>query len=268
MSKESILIRVLGNIGDAICAEPALREYIKQNPDIDIYLQSRCPELFYDYPGIKQSMHIEEQVNRKHYTKYKRARPDWVHHIIDYLPRSLDIKIEDRIPNLSHIKNENMQELRLNCKFENTIAVSINPSNKIREWDKWNELIIEIKKLGYKTLQLDHGVTPLDGIAFDMVGKTSIRQAATILRKVKLFVAIDSGLSHLAAAVGTKCICLFGPVDPAIRVHDNLTIPVRSNACGYCMPTYKGIKGCPLKHHDCMVKLTVDEVLTQIKNHI
>lgn len=267
---KSILIRMLGNIGDAVCAEPALREFVKLNPNTEIHFQSRCPELFYDYPGLAQVYHIEDQVSRKLCEQYKRARPDWVNHIIDYLPNSLGISLKNRIPNLKHIPDENLQELRLGCRLENAIALSINPSNHIREWsrDYWEELVNEINKLGYKTIQLDAGLEPLSNVNYELVGKTSIRQAATILKKVKLSVMIDSGLSHLSVAMGTPCVCLFGPVNPAIRVHEGLTIPVRADVCTHCFPTYKGIKSCPQKHHDCMRRLTVETVFENIKTYL
>jgi heptosyltransferase-2 len=31
-----------------------------------------------------------------------------------------------------------------------------------------------------------------------------------------IFIGHDSGISHLAAAAGAKCILLFGPTDPAV----------------------------------------------------
>lgn len=39
---------------------------------------------------------------------------------------------------------------------------------------------------------------------------------AAELRRCRLFVGNDSGVTHLAAAVGTRTIALFGPTDPAI----------------------------------------------------
>jgi len=39
---------------------------------------------------------------------------------------------------------------------------------------------------------------------------------AAVLEKCALFVGHDSGISHLAAAVATKCVLLFGPTDPAV----------------------------------------------------
>ncbi len=45
-------------------------------------------------------------------------------------------------------------------------------------------------------------------------GLTSLPQTAAILRRVRLFVGADCGLTHLAVAVGTPTVTLFGPSDP------------------------------------------------------
>lgn len=37
-----------------------------------------------------------------------------------------------------------------------------------------------------------------------------------ILARCRLFVGHDTGISHLAAAVGTRCVLLFGPTDPCV----------------------------------------------------
>lgn len=41
-------------------------------------------------------------------------------------------------------------------------------------------------------------------------------ELAALLSRCRLFVGHDSGISHLAAAVGVPCVCLFGPTDPDI----------------------------------------------------
>ncbi len=39
---------------------------------------------------------------------------------------------------------------------------------------------------------------------------------AAVIEKCRLFLGHDSGISHVAAAVGTPCILLFGPTDPSV----------------------------------------------------
>ena len=46
------------------------------------------------------------------------------------------------------------------------------------------------------------------------------------LQNCALFLGHDSGISHLAAAVGTSCLLLFGPTDPAIWAPANPEVRV------------------------------------------
>ena len=48
----------------------------------------------------------------------------------------------------------------------------------------------------------------------DLCGRTSILQAAAVLQHATAFVGNDSGLGHIAAALGVPTITIFGPGDP------------------------------------------------------
>jgi ADP-heptose:LPS heptosyltransferase len=50
--------------------------------------------------------------------------------------------------------------------------------------------------------------------SLNLAGKTSLRQAAAVLERATVFLGNDSGLGHLAAAVGTPTLTLFGPGEP------------------------------------------------------
>jgi predicted lipopolysaccharide heptosyltransferase III len=54
--------------------------------------------------------------------------------------------------------------------------------------------------------------TPIPSAA----GQTSILQLAALLRRARLFIGNDSGPMHLAAAVGTPVVALFGPTEPEL----------------------------------------------------
>ena len=45
----------------------------------------------------------------------------------------------------------------------------------------------------------------------DLVGRTDLLTAAAVLRRASLFIGNDTGLMHIAAAVGTPTLGLFGP---------------------------------------------------------
>ncbi len=50
--------------------------------------------------------------------------------------------------------------------------------------------------------------------ALNLVGKTSILQLGALLERCEICLTCDSGPMHIAAAVGTPTIALFGPTDP------------------------------------------------------
>jgi heptosyltransferase-1 len=49
----------------------------------------------------------------------------------------------------------------------------------------------------------------------DLVGKTSLKELIALLKRVRLLITNDSGPMHLAAALGTPVVALFGPTDPS-----------------------------------------------------
>lgn len=68
----------------------------------------------------------------------------------------------------------------------------------------------------------------------DLVGRLSLLETAACLKQCQVFVGNDSGLMHMAAAVGTPSIGLFGPSDdrmyapycpPETPIHKVIRIP-------------------------------------------
>jgi ADP-heptose:LPS heptosyltransferase len=52
--------------------------------------------------------------------------------------------------------------------------------------------------------------------AADLTGRTSLPVLAALLEKARLFVGVDSGVMHLAAAMRVQVVALFGPTDPRV----------------------------------------------------
>lgn len=53
-----------------------------------------------------------------------------------------------------------------------------------------------------------------------------LHRLAAVLAHARLFIGHDSGISHLAAAVGVPCVLLFGPTDPEIWAPANRHVRV------------------------------------------
>ena len=83
-----------------------------------------------------------------------------------------------------------------------------------------------------------------------------------IIRRSRLLVTTDSGPRHIASALQTPTIALFGPIDARWsrnyqRESIELSVPL---ACAPC-----GQRTCPLGHHRCMTSLQVETVFHAIE---
>lgn len=97
----------------------------------------------------------------------------------------------------------------------------------------------------------------------DTTGRLSLAQVAGISRTAAVFVGPDSGIAHLATAVGARCVVLFGPSDPAKwgPAHNGAVVrhPV---PCGPC-----AIFGYnkPCRTYACMERIAVEDVVAAVR---
>jgi heptosyltransferase II len=105
-------------------------------------------------------------------------------------------------------------------------------------------------------------------LATEIVGNTDardltghdLRDAILALAAASAAVSNDSGLLHVAAAVGTASIGIFGPTSPWHWAPLNpLAATMETKAVLNCRPCHKPT--CRLGHHRCMTEIGADEVL-------
>lgn len=90
-----------------------------------------------------------------------------------------------------------------------------------------------------------------------LTGRTNLAEAVAILSEVDLLVSNDMGLAHIAPAVGTKTLVIFGPTNELTTRPIGAEIIRKSIECAPCM-----LRDCPIDHR-CMTRISADEVFAR-----
>ncbi len=163
------------------------------------------------------------------------------------------------------------------------ILIHAGTTNRYKRWDagKWAEVARRISDL---KSQISDGVTigiiggredaavardiaaqsALGARVMVMAGRLTLRQTAALIGRAELFIGGDSGLAHLAVALGTPTVVLFGPSDHkkwGVETFRNVVVR-KALACSPCF-----IFGYHKFCHSiaCMSEITVDDVMAAVK---
>jgi len=96
----------------------------------------------------------------------------------------------------------------------------------------------------------------------DLCGRTDVRTLAAVLALAAQVICCDSGPMHIAAALGTPIVAVFGPTSPARTGPYAAGAQIVSRALP-CAPCYA--RRCPLGHHACLRGLTAAVVLDAVR---
>jgi len=96
--------------------------------------------------------------------------------------------------------------------------------------------------------------------AVDLAGLTSLQELAVLLGRSALFVGLDGGPVHIAAAMRTPLIALYGPTTNAWRPWSDRALVVRGPVpCLGCRPA------CPSNPSRCMDGIEVGHVIEAVR---
>ncbi len=104
----------------------------------------------------------------------------------------------------------------------------------------------------------------------DGTGRLSLLGSAELIRRSVAIVSNDSSPQHLASAMGTPTVTIFGPTVPEFGfgplAPNSVTVGNRSLECRPC--DRHGPERCPLGHWRCMNEITASDVADAVRSVI
>jgi heptosyltransferase-2 len=108
------------------------------------------------------------------------------------------------------------------------------------------------------------------GKCINLAGKTSLHQAFAAISAAKGVISNDSGLMHVAAALGVRQVAIFGSSSPLHTppLNANASVLWLKNRPDYqplldCAPCFERV--CPLGHTRCLADISAAEVLSHLR---
>ena len=102
---------------------------------------------------------------------------------------------------------------------------------------------------------------------YNLAGRLSLLQSAELIRRCKVLLSNDSAPMHLAVAVGTPVVAIFGATIPgygfAPRGPNDIVIETIGLKCRPC--SIHGGKTCPIKTFDCMMTIHPEMIVQKVK---
>jgi heptosyltransferase-1 len=100
----------------------------------------------------------------------------------------------------------------------------------------------------------------------NVAGKTTLTQLAELYRRCAVLITNDSGPMHVAVAVGTPAVAIFGPTDPELSgPYGKGNVVVRSGvSCSPC----ESPRCANRVRMECMKRVSVEQVLAAVEPYL
>lgn len=202
--------------GDVLLTTPLIRAIHERSPLSPIYVETLVPQIFANHPFVTKAERRAPVLPNAQVIDLNNAyesRPD--QHICDaYSKRAeMDGTFHNTEIFLSDYDNERAAKLMPEGTWT---AMHTGPSTwKSKEWphERWVEVIAAYRKAGGKVVLVGTAGPKFD-CDLDQRGLASIHESAALIKRAHLFIGLDSLPLHLAEAVGTPTVGLFGITDP------------------------------------------------------
>lgn len=151
-----------------------------------------------------------------------------------------------------------------------TVHNGADISRQTKCWglDNWTEVVKSLNIMGFTVVQLGSKYEDIIPGAISMNGKTNIKECAALISKAEFHIDTEGGLVHMARAVGTRSIVLFGPTPIhffGYKENVNIQSPYECKECWWTTDFWwrECPKGYPLPT-ECMEAITSEKVMASV----
>jgi ADP-heptose:LPS heptosyltransferase len=235
---KAVYLSIGHGFGDNLMATAVIAGIKKEYPDMRIFVfTKRRWEIFENNPDVT-ACYNARTIMKKNPSLYKRVIPlseytyaDFrnvhsVKHLIDRMYDLVGIDVKNRIykPRIYLTQKElNYRKWRIERLLKPLVAVAPSGKlatkipNKFYAIEKWQKLAALLKNANITIIQVgDKREGPLLEGAKDW-RNLGYRKTASVLRHCDVLISHDGGIMHLATAVNTPCIIIFGGAeDPRV----------------------------------------------------
>lgn len=149
------------------------------------------------------------------------------------------------------------------------VALAPGAAHATKRWPvaHWIALADRLRGAGFAPIVLggpdDRGIArQLAAHAESAAGECSLQETGALLARAACCVANDTGVMHMATAVGTPVVALFGPTVEQFGFFPYTARAVVLQRALECRPcSAMGGARCPLGHHRCLMDITPDDVI-------
>jgi ADP-heptose:LPS heptosyltransferase len=304
--KRAVIVCRCGGIGDVLCTLAVCDEVRRRHPGKlvvfitapiwrEVVILSRAADLVYAnkwwiYPftfptnvrifGLVKTIYNPQTTGEKSFISGTKT------HLIDDLAASCGLTVTARLPKLCPspgLIEKTRTRYGLDSKTTGSrllIGINPGPNWRVKEWEasNWQKLINRIHA-EYDTVIIQFGTNKGDGSSeYDsLTNVTSLanrlmgEELVALIAACDLIISVDSGPVHVAGAVGTPVIGLFGPLNPALVLPPDALAPAlglfSDVPCLFChnrTPVIHWLDGCPYDIA-CMKKLETKTVFEAVK---
>ena len=213
--------------GDVLLCSAIVRSLVKRDPGCTIYFETEYPELFECHPNVKQSSSsINGQSANSHYSLHQRNAYELsTRHLIDAFAEGAGFSQGEcgHTTEFYFPLGDLLWAGRV-LPVKKYVVISPGPGQHLgRNWapTRWQFIIDYLEYLGFVTVLVGTEKDYRLRCNVDYRGQTSYFRLGAVISQAKLFIGIDSFPAHVAGAVKTPRLVLFGITKPECVLCDS-----------------------------------------------